>query len=50
MSASEVKLLGEAVNSFRLNFADVVNAPADEFLPAVEPDGMCMVRDDANYF
>lgn len=39
MSANDVTLLTAAANAFRSNFVDVVNAPADEFMPAVDPDG-----------
>jgi hypothetical protein len=39
MSAREAIPLAAAVNFFRLNFVDQVNAPAPDFLPRIEPDG-----------
>lgn len=39
LSASDGRLLAAAGSAFRLNYADLVNAPANEYLPAVEPDG-----------
>ncbi|KAF8973209.1 hypothetical protein BDZ97DRAFT_665381 [Flammula alnicola] len=38
MSANEAKLLAAAGNFFRLNFVDLVNAPAEEFLPSIDVD------------
>ncbi|PPQ67263.1 hypothetical protein CVT25_005847 [Psilocybe cyanescens] len=34
----DAKLLAAAANSFRLNFVDLVNAPANEFLPVIDHD------------
>ena len=39
MSASDAKALLAAGNSFRLNFVDLVNSPAAEYLPPVDLDG-----------
>jgi len=39
MSAREAIPLVAAANFFRLNFVDVVNAPAEDFLSNIEPDG-----------
>jgi len=39
VSANDATLLIAAANAFRSNFVDVVNAPADEFMPVVDPDG-----------
>lgn len=30
-----------ALNAFKVNFVDAVNAPAAEFLPPIHPDGRC---------
>jgi hypothetical protein len=38
LSASEAKMLGAVGNSFRLHFVDHVNAPADDFMPPLDPD------------
>ena len=38
MSALEAKALLAAGISFRLNFVDLVNSPAAEYLPPVDPD------------
>ena len=39
MSAREAIPLVAAANFFRLNFVDLVNAPAEDFLPNIDPDG-----------
>ena len=39
LSAHEAKALLAAGYSFRLNLADLVNSPAAEYLPPVDPDG-----------
>lgn len=39
MSAREAIPLAAAANFFRLNFVDLVNAPAQDFLPDIDPDG-----------
>ena len=39
MSAKEAIPLVAAANFFRLNFVDLVNAPAEDFLPNIDPDG-----------
>ncbi|KDR75835.1 hypothetical protein GALMADRAFT_156774 [Galerina marginata CBS 339.88] len=38
MLPSEIMMLAAAGNSFRLNFVDLVNAPAPDFLPVDDPD------------
>lgn len=38
LSASGGRVLVAAGNAFRLNFADLPNAPAADYLPAVDPD------------
>ncbi|KAF8070507.1 hypothetical protein FPV67DRAFT_1756074, partial [Lyophyllum atratum] len=38
LSASEGILLAAAGNAFRLNFADLANAPALQYLPPIDPD------------
>ncbi|KAF9012385.1 hypothetical protein BDQ17DRAFT_1496756 [Cyathus striatus] len=38
LSVNDGELIIAAAKSFGLNFADVANAPADEYLPAVDPD------------
>jgi hypothetical protein len=38
MSINDVRVLVEAGISFGLGFKDVVNAPAEEYIPPVEPD------------
>lgn len=40
LSASEGRLLAAAGEAARLNYVDFPNAPATEFLPPVDPDGM----------
>ncbi|KAG6911117.1 hypothetical protein DXG01_003857 [Tephrocybe rancida] len=40
LSAAEGRLLAAAGNAFRLNFADALNAPADEYILPLDPDGM----------
>lgn len=39
MSANQAKILGAAGDSFPLNFVDIANAPAEDFTPALDPDG-----------
>jgi len=39
MSAREATPLVAAANFFRLNFVDLVNAPAEDFLSNIDPDG-----------
>jgi hypothetical protein len=39
MSANQAKTLAAAGNAFRYNFVDLVNAPAENFAVAVDPDG-----------
>ena len=39
LSAHQAKALLAAGNSFRLNFVDIVNSPAVEYLPPVDLDG-----------
>ena len=39
LSAHEAKALLAAGNTFRLNFVDLVNSPAAEYLPPVDLDG-----------
>ena len=39
LSAHEAKALLAAGNTFRLNFVDLVNSPAAEYLPPADPDG-----------
>ena len=38
LSASDATLLAAAGNFFRLNFVDIVNAPASEFVHPLDPD------------
>ena len=38
LSASDAKMLGAVGDSFRLHFVDHVNAPADDFMPPLDPD------------
>jgi hypothetical protein len=38
LSASDARLLAAAGNFFRLNFVDIVNAPASEFVHPLDPD------------
>ncbi|KAH9485425.1 Protein CSF1 [Psilocybe cubensis] len=38
LTANDANVLASAIHSFRLNFVDVVNAPAHDFMPAVDPD------------
>jgi hypothetical protein len=38
MSINDARTLTEAGSSFGLGFKDVVNAPAAEYMPPVEPD------------
>jgi hypothetical protein len=40
ISASDGRILAAAGQAFRLNFADLPNAPAVEYLPVIERDGM----------
>lgn len=39
MTASEGRILAAAVNAFRLNFADMANAPASKYTLPDDPDG-----------
>jgi hypothetical protein len=39
LSAHEANALLAASNNFRLNFVDLVNSPAAEYLPPADPDG-----------
>lgn len=39
LSASDGRVIAAAGNAFRLNFADLPNAPASAYLPAIDPDG-----------
>lgn len=39
LTANEAQLLAAAGNSFIMNFVDLLNAPAEEFLPDVDLDG-----------
>ena len=39
LSASEGRILAAAGNAFRINFADMANAPASQFALPVDPDG-----------
>ena len=38
LSAHEAKVLLAAGDAFRLNFVDLVNSPAAEYLPPADPD------------
>lgn len=40
LSASDARILAAVGNAFRVNFADLFNAPSADFLPRVDPDGM----------
>jgi len=39
LSAFDGKIFVAAGNTLRLNYADFPNAPATDYLPAVDPDG-----------
>jgi len=39
MSANQSEILLAASNAFRYNFTDLVNAPAHDFAPPLDPDG-----------
>jgi len=39
MSLPEFDRVVAALNAFKVNFVDAVNAPATEFLPPIHPDG-----------
>jgi hypothetical protein len=40
LAPPDISKLAAVLTSFSLNFRDVLNAPADEFMPALYPDGM----------
>lgn len=40
-SAQEISLVAGAVDIFKSNYSDRINAPAEEFGAGVELDGMC---------
>lgn len=39
MSANDIHLVSAAGDTFRLNFVDILNSPAEIFLPEIDPDG-----------
>lgn len=42
LSALEGPILAAALNTFRLNFGDMANAPALEYAVPADPDGACI--------
>lgn len=44
LSASDAALMVAASNAFRLNFSDLANAPAAEYLPILDPDGLSSIK------